>query len=287
MTRISQTSITIPPTTIKLIVTLPDHRCLVTSISKTATIRDLKLLVSKQLSTGGHGGNDDDDLETFQDTTVISAGVRYTSLNQRIDEKMLEDGEYDLEGRLNVRLVAELDIRYLPSGKISISMLDRTEDGSAPLFINTPKPSSGIGGGKNTSKCKVCKKQLLSMCISCNKAFCINCAKKERDSQTAGFAETESGISNATSITQYLGDDEKGAGGSSTDLEIGNQKSFLMMQCNECVKGRADSPNRNLSPPGGVLGSGCKGIILAILCLLFVIIVAAVVARKSPMANMA
>ncbi|KAJ3016691.1 UNVERIFIED_CONTAM: hypothetical protein HDU68_012084 [Siphonaria sp. JEL0065] len=276
MTRVSQTSITIPLATINLIVTLPDHRCLVTSISKTATIRDLKLLVSQQLSTGGHDGNDDDDLETFQDATVISAGVRYTSLNQRIDEKLLEDGEYDLDGRLDVRLVTELDTR--------------TEDGSAPLFINTPKPSSGIGRGINTSKCKVCKKQLLSTCISCNKAFCINCAKKERDSPIAGFTETESGISNATSITQYLGDDDEkgggGAGGSSADLEIGNQKSFLMMQCNECVKGRGESPNRNISPPARVLGSGCKGIVLAILCLLFVIIIAAVVAKKSPMANM-
>ncbi|KAI9338163.1 hypothetical protein BDR26DRAFT_433568 [Obelidium mucronatum] len=251
-----------PTPILSLVVTLPDHRCLITSISNTATIRELKSLIQNQIN-GNNGGED-----LISEATVICGQKRYTNLNLRLDQ--IQDFELDSEGRVGIKLVSEVD--------------QRTEDGSAPIFINTPKLSA---------KCKVCHKQLLSTCISCNTSFCINCAKKQ---QQQGNNRTDSSGCNSfndtdSTSTQFheekpstISDLETGNAASANDLAIiGNRKSFLMVHCNDCtVRERARQRRAAASPHGGIWGSGFRVIVLAFLGLLFVVIVVVVVTRKSP-----
>ncbi|KAJ3291889.1 hypothetical protein HDU79_001921 [Rhizoclosmatium sp. JEL0117] len=166
--------------TIKATVTLPDHRCLVLYVPPTATLHELKKLVRDQM---GH---------SFADTAVVSGGKRYAD-----DSVYVQELKFEGDRGIELSLVSDAD--------------QRTEDGTTPILLPTTSPTH-----LHDNKCKVCKKQLITLCVSCNKAFCVNCTKKSAShSREASFVE-----------------DEK-----APDVEMGRNK-FVMVQCLECARER-------------------------------------------------
>ncbi|KAJ3226081.1 hypothetical protein HDU81_007489 [Chytriomyces hyalinus] len=165
------------PDLFTVIVALPDNHAIITTYGENTTVLDLKQDVSRKVNT------------LPLDRLVLVAGDKEYG-----NSKILYSIEnLDEDGRLNV-----------------VFKEPKVHD------VDTEEAGPVLSAPKTTVKCNACLKQVRGLCISCNKAFCINCTKKE------------------TSETDTIVEDKE-----KPDLELGLAGNrSLILQCSSCSKER-------------------------------------------------